>query len=502
MNLVSKTNVLTLMSRLSGTEENAPVELKEFLFLPDYKRLQEDKCFLILGERGAGKTCLFNTLNDLDGFRLIMKDSNNLFSSLNNNAKSIRGYDNGDHGIPFPTPEIFKLPLFDDEKSITTYWAGSLLIVLKNALKQDAEFANMFRKYVTEEIYQLLTIDNLLVPTKWVDLLNSSPELWEKTLYHTDIYLEQLSQTIYITYDYLDRVSTKYNRLFPFIRSLLSFWYTRNSRWKRIHCKIFLRTDLFDNSLMLQFPDASKLKNNSMILSWKPLTLYQLLVKRLANCDSSDVLEYLKQTPDLILNKNEIAGYLPTKSRDVMYNFIRRLIGEYMGATPKKGLSYQWIPNHLQDAHGVLAPRSFLNCFREAARYMLEHPEEIGSLAENRLLLPTSVQKALIKVSQSRVRELIEEYSWLEELQKAFSGLTMLMDKNEFISHIDMSVWNEHKKASLPEQSAYGIFSVLEKLGIVMVTSDNRVNVPEIYLHGFNMKRKGGLKRPRDIEND
>ncbi len=102
-----------------------------------------------------------------------------------------------------------------------------------------------------------------------------------------------------------------------------------------------------------------------------------------------------------------------------------------MGATPKKGLSYQWITNHLQDAHGVLAPRSFLNCFREAAHYMLEHPDEIETLVEERLLLPASVQKALIKVSQSRVQELKEEYSWLEELQNAFYGLTMLMDKNE-----------------------------------------------------------------------
>lgn len=34
-------------------------------------------------------------------------------------------------------------------------------------------------------------------------------------------------------------------------------------------------------------------------------------------------------------------------------------------------------------------------------------------------------------------------------------------------------------------------------LGIVMETPDNRVNVPEIYLHGFGLKRKGGIRRPK-----
>ena len=48
----------------------------------------------------------------------------------------------------------------------------------------------------------------------------------------------------------------------------------------------------------------------------------------------------------------------------------------------------------------------------------------------------------------------------------------------------------------LPEHTPQGIFSVLQRLGIVMIASDGRVNVPEIYLHGFRMKRKGGLRRP------
>ena len=49
----------------------------------------------------------------------------------------------------------------------------------------------------------------------------------------------------------------------------------------------------------------------------------------------------------------------------------------------------------------------------------------------------------------------------------------------------------------MPAATSEGIFEMLEKLGIVFVARDGRVNVPEIYLHGFGMKRKGGLRRPK-----
>ena len=93
--------------------------------------------------------------------------------------------------------------------------------------------------------------------------------------------------------------------------------------------------------------------------------------------------------------------------------------------------------------------------------------------------------------------ELEEEYEWLRELKKALSGVTLLIEKREFIKRIQMNLWSEENQKQLPALSPQGIFDVLEKLGIVMVARDGRVNVPEIYLHGFGMKRKGGIRRPK-----
>ena len=131
-----------------------------------------------------------------------------------------------------------------------------------------------------------------------------------------------------------------------------------------------------------------------------------------------------------------------------------------MGSTPKKGKSYSWPPNHLQDANGALSPRPFLKCFSVAAQDMCNHPDELDRLQDARLLRPDQIQGALLKVSEERVQELKEEYPWLEELQSAFAGLTMLMDQQEFIDHINMDLWGEQQKKSLPASSPHGIFSI------------------------------------------
>lgn len=496
MTVEEKKTILSVLRENVGIEESAPIQMKDFLLLPEYKKLQDEQCFLILGERGTGKTCLFNMFSSEEGYRFIMEENDPFFKLSDLKGSSLKGYDRS--GL-FATPDILGTELFFDEKAITAYWAGSLIIVLSEKLKTVPGFSNGLQSQMDASMFQMLSNpDSLLEPSKWVPLLKGGPEAWEKALRWIDLFLDRNHQALYVAYDHLDRISNEYNRLFPFIRALLSFWFTRVTRWRRIRCKIFLRNDLYQNPQMLQFPDASKIKKHQMILSWKPFALYRLLVKRLANHPSPEVLSYLNLIPGLVSGGGMSAGYQPTDDRRVMEAFVNNLIGEYMGKTPKKGTSYSWIPNHLQDANGALAPRPFINCFREAAAYMLENPGAMDDLEGSHLLLPASIQKALISVSEDRVAELTEEYVWLSRLRNMLSGLTMLMDKEEFIDHIDMGAWDENEKATLPEQSAYGLFSVLENLGIVIVTRDNRVNVPEIYLHGFHMKRRGGLKRPKE----
>lgn len=502
MNTEEKKTILQEIARISGEagdssrgiaeyEEN---RLEDFLMLDEYTRLQDPRKFLILGGRGSGKTRLFQTFNLPEGLRELFQrdDLSGLHASK---ATVVKGYDRTEDRFP---AEVV-LENYASDKMALAYWNGSLLFQLFDALKQelrDDALLQPIAKKITgnEDLRQFTDIHNLK-SLSWISYIQDNPEVWSELLDQLNAYLLEVDRWIFVTYDYLDRLTYSYENLFPFIRTLLSFWALRDLRWKRIRCKIFLRNDLYESD-SLSFMDASKLSVNTIRLEWNPLSLYRLFVKRLANAVNSEVLAYLRQIQGLVSEeKFSSLGYIPTKERGLIEQFVIQLVGKYMGNSPKRGLSYQWMPNHLQDANGALAPRAFLKCFSTAAVGMLNDERTLASLEEDRLILPTMIQNALVSVSEDRVRELQEEYPWLETLKPMLQGMTMLVDQGTFLNAIDMTRWTDRERKRLPSETKIGLFKVLQKLGIIYLASDGRVNVPEIYLHGFGMKRRGGLRR-------
>jgi hypothetical protein len=171
----------------------------------------------------------------------------------------------------------------------------------------------------------------------------------------------------------------------------------------------------------LNFPDASKLQANQTRLEWKHSWLYQLLIKRLAN-SGTEMMEYLQNIPGLIIENKSSLGWTVAANEKLFEELIERMIGKYMGATPKKGFTYRWIPNHLQDAGGRIAPRSFLKLFALAAQ---SRTDNFSNSEQNAVLLqPADLQGALMNTSDYRIRELQEEYLWLESLKTSLIGLT------------------------------------------------------------------------------
>lgn len=120
-------------------------------------------------------------------------------------------------------------------------------------------------------------------------------------------------------------------------------------------------------------------------------------------------------------------------------------------------------------------------------------------LTGEKILSPTRLQGALREVSVDRVlRELVsEEYQWLQDLAKRLNGKAMLMEREDFLGYLSPEHWAETDRDKLPGKTKEEILEALLELGIVMKAADGRINVPEIYLHGFGLKRKGGIKRPK-----
>ncbi|MDE7478147.1 MAG: hypothetical protein K2M91_09390 [Lachnospiraceae bacterium] len=483
----------------NGAGEDEENLLPNFLPLRSYSKLADKKNFLITGGRGSGKTELFRILTSCGGLDYVINEKDRRRYTQLRESEFLVGYiATGSGAKAFPTSNVCdELLKMEKPDNLTSFWGGLICSVLLKKFKEDKEIIELANQYLGAQTRNLLT-ENSSEVSKWWKVLDTGKEKWESFLDQTDTILENKGRYVCIVYDELDRICSNYEELFGYIRSLLDFWYRHNSRFTNIKAKIFLRSDLY-NAKALQFVDASKMGAYRLELSWDVQSLYRLLVKRMANTGIEELESYLKGVPGLLHPEiNGALGYVPGDSEEAFRLLIDKMVGQYMGKNAKRGVSYTWVPNHIQDANGEMAPRAFLKCFAFAAEEMLNSKSDVAALEKERVLHPTRLQGAVAKVSADRVQELTqEEYQWLQNLIKRLDKKTMLMEKEEFLSYLRPENWPETERGRLPGETGMEILEVLMMLGIVMKTADERINIPEIYLHGFGLKRKGGIKRPK-----
>ncbi|MEG3851038.1 hypothetical protein QT972_32435 [Microcoleus sp. herbarium7] len=470
--------------------DNEQKFLKNFLPIADYRLALEPNILLILGGRGVGKTELFRLLAIPSGRESLVESLK--IRSLPDLSKTtwIAGFGRTRTAEKrFPTPESVEMQM-DKATNIEwrSFWIG---LILGGLLQQeDFKFKDFLIEQIETEIANILR-DDLSRLSIWKPIVNQNLEKLNSVLDKLDQKLIEADDWLFVTYDELDRLVASYTALASPIRELLALWLDRWRRWDRIRPKIFLRTDLFRDDF-LSFPDASKLQAHQIRLEWKHSWLYQLLVKRLAN-SGNEMTEYLQNIPELIVENKMGLGWTATSNEKLFEELIERMIGKYMGPNAKKGITYRWIPNHLQDAGGRIAPRSFLKLFAASAKTRIEQQSFVE---QNTLLLqPSDLQGALMNTSDDRILELQEEYPWLESLKMSLVNLRAPMQKEIFLEAVKSTRWSPEKQP--PVTNPEGILQYLLQLGIVESRSDGRINMPEIYLYGFQVKRKGGVKRPK-----
>jgi len=473
--------------------DNEQQFLKNFLPVADYRRALEPDTLLILGGRGVGKTELFRLLSISSGRKALVESLGIRSLPAPNRTTWIASFGRVQKTEKrFPTPESVE----EHMRTATTiewrsFWVGLMLgIILQH---HQAELKEPILQEMSEATANALK-EKLSLLSEWLPLVKENLERLNYALDKLDETLVKLDSWLFVTYDELDRLVPSYTQLAAPIRELLAFWLDRWRRWGRIRPKIFLRTDLFREDF-LDFPDASKLQAHQVRLEWKHPWLYQLLIKRLAN-SGLEMVEYLQNIPDLISGSETHFGWATALNEKLFEQFIEMTVGQHMGSGPKKGITYRWIPNHLQDAGGRIAPRSFLKLFALAAARRLESISE-QNIPGTLLLQPSDLQGALMDASNARIQELQEEYPWLESLKTSLTDLEAPILREKFLDAIRSTQWSEMRGKQPPAHRPEEILTYLLQLGIVENRSDGRINMPEIYLYGFKVKRRGGVKRPK-----
>lgn len=498
MSELNKQKLLELIAEIAprrataeGESDREQTFLKNFLPLPDYRHALEPDILLILGGRGVGKTELYRLLAIPSGREALVESLRIRGLPALSKTTWIAGFGRTRQAEKrFPAPDIIERQMQEATNiQWRSFWIGLMLGVLLD--REDFKLKDFLLAEIDPAIVNALK-GKLSLLSEWLPLVDRNLEKLNYVLDKLDEKLLEIDDWLFVNYDELDRIVSSYVALANPIRELLALWLDRWRRWERIRPKIFLRTDLFRDEF-LNFPDASKLQAHLIRLEWKHSWLYQLLVKRLAN-SGNEMTEYLQQIPGSIVENNSILGWTATSNEKLFEALIEMAIGKYMGANAKKGITYRWIPNHLQDAGARIAPRSFLKLFALAADRRIREKFE-QNLPGNALLQPSDLQGALMETSDDRIRELQEEYPWLESLKTSLVGLRAPMQKEIFLDRVESTKWSLEKQP--PISNPEGILQYLLQLGIVESRSDGRINMPEIYLYGFEVKRSGGVKRPK-----
>ncbi|MCS7281993.1 MAG: hypothetical protein RMK65_06580 [Anaerolineae bacterium] len=464
--------------------------------VPAHLHALEPDVLLIIGGRGAGKTHLFRAINLPNGPGILG------YRGRASGAIWITGFSVQPPisvQPPYePTPLRFPgetvLQRFAAEHRSRTdlmdFWLGLLLgTVLAQEERVGEPLIQVVRNQLSGDIETALR--DLKKVGDWFPVTVQSLEKVEAALDALDDKLSQNNQYLIVTYDDLDVMAVEWEQKRALLQALFQLWLGLWRRWRRIRPKIFLRRDLFSPEF-LQFPDASKIEGHKYELRWSPPMLYGLVFKLWAN-QNEDSRWFLEESGLPFVEDPNLGWTYPDyklPSEEVLRKVVHRLIGPFMGKGPKKGRSFEWIPNHLQDANGEIVPRSIIHLFSEAAKYTQARPEETAEA----IIPPTAFAASLEKASNQRIQELLEEYPWLEKVRVVLKGQHVPIPQEQLAALLQPIDWEGGPQP--PFKDADMLIYYMIKIGILYLTLDKRIHVPDIYLYGFGLKRKGGIRRP------
>ena len=311
---------------------------------------------------------------------------------------------------------------------------------------------------------------------------------------------EKRKRRLVVVFDALDRLGTDWSTKRTQTSALLKRALAARS-YRAIRLKLFMRRDQFEDPLLFQFPDGSKIQNQRVELLWNASELYTLLFSWLARVEASS------KTLSQLIEGGATPATL--SSDDVHRRLVQLIAGEFMGANAKRGRVYTWLPLHLSDARGEASPRTFLTAWREAA---LHQPAPARRALDHR-----GIHEGVRKASEDRLKELAEDYWWIALALAPLDGEQVPMERARL-----KRLWSDRKTArdilsrskdQLPpvrletasQQRSNledALISDLVAIGIIEVRPSDKINIPDIFRLDAGIKRKGGVSAPQRAQRE
>lgn len=350
------------------------------------------------------------------------------------------------------------------------------------------------------------------------------PETEERLFYRLDAELQERGERHLVVFDALDRLGDDWGHIRKLLQGLLRVGLDLRG-YRAVRTKLFLRPDMWEDKAIWAFPDASKLTHAPVLLEWRRADLYGLLWHRLANDPQSGEVfrdwlakAHRQRFESIEADASEV-HVVPERLRTVeaaQAELLQEIASPFMGRNRRRGKTYTWLPTHLADAKGQISPRSFLVALKQAQLITEQQFGESGML-----LHYEGIKRGVQEASRIRLKELQEDYPWIDKILDPLKGMTVPVATDELHSRwrengVVRSIQaeasrlegqNEQERPYLPphalESRAAGqseedaLVQAAIEIGVMNRTADGRLNIPDLFRVAAGIGRRGGVRPVR-----
>lgn len=447
---LDKEKVLSELNFEAGIAEDQSNLNQFFVKTDDFSKGKQPDVVLVLGRKGTGKTALF---------RMLSENPFNVYKPIIVQAPRTSKY------------LMLSVDGFRDlEKHIRKYqsswdilWSCYCLLIIYRSgiIKDDSIFlkAALSVKNNASALVLVNSLKDLLKNPKIAILAKDQFRYLNNKLANNPIWL------------FFDGLDTGFGsreddltRRKEAISGLFSLWYELQDL-EKIRWKIFLRQDIWD---IISFQNKSHLYGKSLTLKWEKNDFYKTVIKQAL---ASPFRTFVEKQLNIKL-EDEIEAWPEERTNKVIF----QLVAERMRGG-RTTYTINWIWNRLGDGNGDHSPRYLFQLFREAVIW--EREEQKKNPYDRSILRPRSLIQVILKVSEQAIIALKEEYPELDNF------IEWLRNKRSPLDVKDI-------RQSFKEET----FKLAQQIGLLTIYEEtdgeiSRFAIPDLYLKGLNMTRKG-----------
>ncbi|WP_143277278.1 hypothetical protein [Bordetella genomosp. 1] len=459
-------------------EVTTPPDIAEVYTPSDHESALDADRALVVGDRGMGKTFWVSALADSSARSYL----NQVYSRLKLDLCDVRI---GFAGVDMAADGAISQEVFDEQETRKGYRPE---LIWRAVIFRAAETAIANSKPMHGTFTELL---------QWAD---ADAERFQSALRELDRIILASGRKVVILFDALDRLGSSWaeirRRTLALMRVTLAF-----RAYSAIRLKIFMRTDQALDPAIFSFPDASKLTQGRVNLSWERRDLYGLAFSRLVLADPARQAfsDICRESVGFSLDNGANLPNMLKHDEPVQQEVFSAMAGQYMGSDWRKGKTYAWLHNHLADAHGRVSPRSFLVALGAAAR---NRPEP------TKVFDPRGLQIGVQAASEARVNQLAEEFPWIKAALEPLADLRVPATRESFIERWDR---DDTVKSLVAASTRVGhlvpvefgdtptdatsdqLLQALQRIGVAETRPDGRINMPDIFRVASKLLKKGGI---------